>query len=229
MNLCSAFCSWVWSLLYRDKICICREHTLSSPCIGKLLQFTRSFRDALFPRGRVHSSYLLKISLMLSRTEVRRGSPWGYMSIAYRKGNGFEKEMVPAFSMAFVHVAHMIWPLVITCCLLPQIFSSAFSLIRNDNVCQVFWPFWNTSLMLTNPACRVTYLNLQLLGGQDSAGNQQRLEPENIHYFSESRTSVWRLSFYCNDDTIDVIPMAFLYSFFGESGQPVIDFANVKL
>jgi hypothetical protein len=37
-----------------------------------------------------------------------------------------------------------------------------------------------------------------------------------------------RLSFYCQDDTIDVIPMAFLYVFFGEGGEPVIDFSNVS-
>lgn len=37
-----------------------------------------------------------------------------------------------------------------------------------------------------------------------------------------------RLSFYCEDDTIDAIPLAFLYIFFGEGGMPVIDFANVR-
>lgn len=140
--------------------------------------------------------------------------------------------------MAFVHVARMIWILVITCCLLPQIFSSAFSLTRNDNVCHVFSLFRSTPLMLINSACRVRasqHVKIMLLiwtfsyWGQDSAGHQQRLEPENIHYFSGSLTSVMRLSFYCNDDTIDVIPMAFLYIFFGEGGQPVIDFANVKI
>lgn len=36
-----------------------------------------------------------------------------------------------------------------------------------------------------------------------------------------------RLSFYCNDSTIDAIPLAFLYIFFDENGSPVIDFANV--
>ena len=91
--------------------------------------------------------------------------------------------------------------------------------------------------MPTNSACSVCasqhVKNLLLIWtfsywGQDSAGDQQRLEPENIHYFSGSLTSVWRLSFYCNDDTIDVIPMAFLYIFFGEGGQPVIDFSNVN-
>ena len=92
--------------------------------------------------------------------------------------------------------------------------------------------------MLTNSACRVRanqHVKILLLiltfsyWGQDSAGTQQRLEPGNIPYFSGSLTSVWRLSFYCNDDTIDVIPMAFLFIFFGEGGQPVIDFANVNL
>jgi len=85
--------------------------------------------------------------------------------------------------MTFVRVARMIWLLVITCCLLPHVLTSAFSLKRNDNLA-VYW-------------------------GQDSTGNQKRL------------------SFYCDDNTIDVIPMAFLYIFFGEGGQPVIDFSNI--
>ncbi|KAF8649840.1 hypothetical protein AX16_005603 [Volvariella volvacea WC 439] len=51
--------------------------------------------------------------------------------------------------------------------------------------------------------------NLAVYWGQASAGRQQRL------------------SFYCQDDIIDVIPMAFLYIFFGEGGLPVIDFANI--
>ncbi|CAA7258784.1 unnamed protein product [Cyclocybe aegerita] len=51
--------------------------------------------------------------------------------------------------------------------------------------------------------------NLAVYWGQDSAGHQQRL------------------GFYCEDDTIDVIPMAFLYTFFGKGGQPVIDFSNI--
>ncbi|KAF8807244.1 glycoside hydrolase [Phlegmacium glaucopus] len=85
--------------------------------------------------------------------------------------------------MTFVHVARMVWLLVLTACLLFQNFTSAFSIARNDNLA-VYW-------------------------GQDSAGNQQRL------------------SFYCNDDTIDIIPLAFLYIFFGKGGQPVVDFANI--
>ncbi|KAJ8496865.1 hypothetical protein ONZ51_g855 [Trametes cubensis] len=51
--------------------------------------------------------------------------------------------------------------------------------------------------------------NLAAYWGQDSAGNQKRL------------------SSYCNDTTIDVFPIAFLYIFRGEGGEPVIDFANV--
>jgi len=51
--------------------------------------------------------------------------------------------------------------------------------------------------------------NLAVYWGQDSTGGQQSLR------------------FYCNDDTIDVIPMAFLYVFFGEGGQPVMNFANI--
>ncbi|RDB28431.1 Chitinase 2 [Hypsizygus marmoreus] len=51
--------------------------------------------------------------------------------------------------------------------------------------------------------------NLAVYWGQDSAGHQQRL------------------SFYCNDDTINAIPMAFLYIFRGKGGLPVIDFSNI--
>jgi hypothetical protein len=41
-------------------------------------------------------------------------------------------------------------------------------------------------------------------------------------------TAYRRLSFYCQDDTIDAIPMAFLYIFRGKGGQPVLDFSNVS-
>ncbi|KAF9056653.1 glycoside hydrolase superfamily [Panaeolus papilionaceus] len=51
--------------------------------------------------------------------------------------------------------------------------------------------------------------NLAVYWGQDSAGHQQNL------------------GFYCNDDTINAIPLAFLYVFFGKGGQPVIDFSNI--
>ncbi|KAI0091164.1 glycoside hydrolase superfamily [Irpex rosettiformis] len=50
--------------------------------------------------------------------------------------------------------------------------------------------------------------NLAVYWGQDGANSQQRL------------------SFYCQDDTIDIIPLAFLYIFRGTGGEPVIDFAN---
>ena len=46
--------------------------------------------------------------------------------------------------------------------------------------------------------------------GQDGAGNQQSL------------------SYYCEDDTIDMIPLAFLYEFWGAGDLPVIDFSNVS-
>jgi len=51
--------------------------------------------------------------------------------------------------------------------------------------------------------------NLAVYWGQDGAGNQQSL------------------SYYCSDDTIDMIPLAFLYQFFGPGGEPVIDFSNI--
>jgi len=35
------------------------------------------------------------------------------------------------------------------------------------------------------------------------------------------------LSHYCQDDSIDVIPIAFLNVFFGTGGLPVINLANV--
>ncbi|KAJ8702977.1 Chitinase 2 [Pleurotus ostreatus] len=44
--------------------------------------------------------------------------------------------------------------------------------------------------------------NLAVYWGQDSGGNQQRL------------------SFYCDDDTIDAFPLAFLYVFFGKGVNP---------
>ncbi|KAI0635538.1 glycoside hydrolase [Trametes polyzona] len=51
--------------------------------------------------------------------------------------------------------------------------------------------------------------NLAVYWGQDSSGDQKRL------------------SFYCQDSTIDVFPIAFLYIFRGAGGEPVIDFANI--
>ncbi|KAF9459440.1 chitinase [Collybia nuda] len=51
--------------------------------------------------------------------------------------------------------------------------------------------------------------NLAVYWGQDAAGHQQRL------------------SFYCEDDTIDAIPMAFLYIFHGKGGQPVLELSNI--
>lgn len=46
--------------------------------------------------------------------------------------------------------------------------------------------------------------------GQDGAGTQKNL------------------AFYCADDTIDVIPMAFLYIFRGTGGAPVVDLGSVS-
>ncbi|TFK49755.1 glycoside hydrolase [Heliocybe sulcata] len=50
--------------------------------------------------------------------------------------------------------------------------------------------------------------NLAVYWGQDSAGNQHNL------------------AYYCADNTIDTIPLAFLYVFRGPGGDPEIDFAN---
>nr|VWO97697.1 Alcohol dehydrogenase 1 [Ganoderma boninense] len=50
--------------------------------------------------------------------------------------------------------------------------------------------------------------NLAVYWGQDGANGQQPL------------------AHYCQDDTIDTIPLAFLYKFSAEGGMPVIDFAN---
>ena len=101
-----------------------------------------------------YSSFFFSLNccpyVSILRTKGRRGSAWGLISIAYRINgpsiSGGE------FPMAFVHVARMVWFLLITCCLLPQIFTSAFSIARNDNVCSFFQPFKNTLFMLTNSA-----------------------------------------------------------------------------
>jgi len=50
--------------------------------------------------------------------------------------------------------------------------------------------------------------NLAVYWGQDGAGTQQNL------------------AFYCADDTIDVIPLAFLYIFRGQGGDPVVDLGS---
>ncbi|KAI0789960.1 glycoside hydrolase superfamily [Abortiporus biennis] len=50
--------------------------------------------------------------------------------------------------------------------------------------------------------------NLAVYWGQDGAGSQQDL------------------SFYCEDDTINVIPLAFLYIFRGPGGDPVVDLGD---
>jgi len=78
------------------------------------------------------------------------------------------------------------------------------------------------------PACQnaVTYLNLKLLGPRLCW--QPTKVRDRQYALSGLLTSIWRLSFYCNDDTIDIIPLAFLYIFFGKGGQPVVDFANVN-
>jgi len=51
---------------------------------------------------------------------------------------------------------------------------------------------------------------------------------QNYHYSFSFASNGNSLGFYCEDDTIDAIPLAFLFIFFGKGGQPVIDFANVR-
>lgn len=51
--------------------------------------------------------------------------------------------------------------------------------------------------------------NMAVYWGQDGAGGQQNLGA------------------YCNDDSVDTIPLAFLFTFFGPGGQPILDFANI--
>jgi chitinase len=59
---------------------------------------------------------------------------------------------------------------------------------------------------------------LHLDWGQNSYGAANGNDP-----------SGWQrpLSFYCNDDSIDVLPIAFLTTFFGVGGEPQINLANV--
>ena len=47
--------------------------------------------------------------------------------------------------------------------------------------------------------------------GQNSGGGQKSLDA------------------YCADDTIDVIPLAFLYIFRGQGGNPVVDLGSVSV
>lgn len=51
-----------------------------------------------------------------------------------------------------------------------------------------------------------------------------------FNYFNETLT--WnpdrRLSYYCQDDTIDIIPLAFLPIFHDKGGYPAVNFANVS-
>jgi hypothetical protein len=55
--------------------------------------------------------------------------------------------------------------------------------------------------------------------GQNSYGAVNANDPAN-----------WQktLSYYCQDDTIDVIPIAFLNKFFSTGGDPEINLANVS-
>lgn len=55
--------------------------------------------------------------------------------------------------------------------------------------------------------------------GQNSYGAVNANDPAN-----------WQktLSYYCQDDTIDVIPIAFLNKFFSTGGDPEINLANVR-
>lgn len=47
-------------------------------------------------------------------------------------------------------------------------------------------------------------------------------------YVSYLKKHTARLSFYCDDDTIDAFPLAFLYVFFGKGGKPMLDLSNVS-
>ncbi|KZT19142.1 carbohydrate-binding module family 5 protein [Neolentinus lepideus HHB14362 ss-1] len=60
--------------------------------------------------------------------------------------------------------------------------------------------------------------NLAVYWGQNSYGATH-----------SSDTANWQqnLSYYCQDDTIDAIPMAFLDVFFGTGGEPSLDLANI--
>ncbi|KAL5525492.1 hypothetical protein ACEPAG_6828 [Sanghuangporus baumii] len=96
-----------------------------------------------------------------------------------------------------------IWILVGMVVLMLQICGvHAFDNNRNDNVCLSHF------FMLDQFANTLFYAQLAVYWGQNSGGDQQRL------------------SFYCQDDVYDVIPLAFLYVFFGTGGQPMMSFAN---
>jgi hypothetical protein len=55
-----------------------------------------------------------------------------------------------------------------------------------------------------------------------------RTDVDQSYWGQDGANSQQPLAFYCEDDTIDTIPLAFLYIFRGTGGDPVIDFANVS-
>ncbi|GLB36432.1 putative glycosyl hydrolases family 18 [Lyophyllum shimeji] len=70
-------------------------------------------------------------------------------------------------------------------------------------------------------------LHASYLGGVVSAFSDDRSDNLAAYWGQDSGGHQQRLSFYCDDDTIDVFPLAFLYIFRGTGGLPVIDFSNI--
>jgi chitinase len=52
---------------------------------------------------------------------------------------------------------------------------------------------------------------------------------QNSEGATNNNKAVWQqpLSFYCNDDTVDTFPIAFVDQFQGAGGLPVMDLANI--
>ncbi|KAF8078280.1 chitinase [Lyophyllum atratum] len=77
------------------------------------------------------------------------------------------------------------------------------------------------------PSLLILLLHASYLGGTVLAFSNDRSDNLAVYWGQDSAGHQQRLSFYCDDDTIDVFPMAFLYIFRGKGGLPVIDFSNI--
>jgi len=149
---CVRFSALEWSLLYRVEevtrfvfaTCIHQAHRVSANFFSSHI-----LSGTLFPPEDAFTRLIYRFfpeCFQGYRRSTCQPVGAGYICpLLIARAMDSRGKIVPVFSMSFVHVAHMIWLLVITCCLLPQIFTSAFSLTRNDNVCHVFWPFRSTT------------------------------------------------------------------------------------
>lgn len=86
----------------------------------------------------------------------------------------------------------------------------------NDNVAVCELPF-NT---VNGNEWPINWFFIRIDWGQNSYGAANSNDPANLQK---------SLAYYCQDDSIDVIPIAFLNKFFSVGGDPEINLANVSL